>query len=115
MHPDDSKYLVERRFERFELDVRLRITPVVRGNLAFGRTLEISCSGMSAVTAAELSIGEIVDLEFEMAEIMIRVRGVVRNRNGVRYGMEFLTLGAEQRMQIHAALIKMGQPAISVS
>jgi PilZ domain-containing protein len=99
-----SKYLVERRFQRFEFDVRLRITPVLRGTHAFGRTLEISCSGMSAVTAAELTIGEILDLGFPMGEVTIRVRGVVRNRNGARYGMEFLTLTAEQRLQIHAAL-----------
>jgi hypothetical protein len=40
-----SKYLVERRFQRFEFDLRLRITPVLRGTHAFGRMLEISCSG----------------------------------------------------------------------
>jgi len=31
-----------------------------------------------------------------------RVRAVVRNRNGARYGCEFLTLSAEQRPRIEA-------------
>jgi PilZ domain len=103
MKNNPTDYLVARRFDRFKLDVRLRITPVLRGVVFFGRTLEVSCCGLSMVSAAEFQLGEIVDLAFKIAECEISVRAAVRNRTGARYGIEFLTLSAEQRLHIASA------------
>jgi hypothetical protein len=55
------------------------------------------------VSAAELSVGEIVDLAFKIADCEITVRAAVRNRTQARYGIEFLTVSAEQRLHIASA------------
>jgi c-di-GMP-binding flagellar brake protein YcgR len=68
-----------------------------------GRIIEISACGLSAVIAKNIPTGEVVDLQFVMNGLEIRVRAAVRNRNDARYGFEFLTLSAEQRQHIQAA------------
>ena len=44
-----------------------------------------------------------VDLQFVVNGLEIRVRAAVRNRNDARYGFEFLTLSSKQRLHIQAA------------
>lgn len=51
--------------------------------------------------ALELEVGESVSLKFGLPGVQVlEVRAVVRNRNGARYGFEFLTLSEEQRYAI---------------
>ena len=96
-------YATPRRFPRFQLGVRLSMRtssgPDVRLR---GRTLEISVCGLSALIPGELEVGTIVELDFALhAEAQdFRVRAVVRNQWGARYGFEFLTPSAEQRQRI---------------
>jgi len=87
MNGKQTDYLVARRFERFKLEVRLRITPALRRIVFFGHTLEVSCCGLSMVSAAQLSVGEIVDLAFKIGDCEITVRAAVRHRTGARYGI----------------------------
>ncbi len=61
------------------------------------------CGCQTAVIARTIETGEIVDLEFVLNTLEIRVRAAVRNRRDARYGFEFLTLSAEQRDRIEAA------------
>ena len=45
--------------------------------------------------ARNLEIGDVVDLQFVLNALEIRVQAAVRNRTDARYGFEFLTLGAQ--------------------
>ncbi len=54
-----------------------------------GRTLEISESGISAILAVELSIGETVELAVSLPLERMNVEAVVRNKNIFRHGFEF--------------------------
>jgi PilZ domain len=52
-------------------------------------TYEISTGGLSAATAADLEVGEIVKLSPIVEK---RVESIVRRKQGVMYGFEFLEL-----------------------
>jgi hypothetical protein len=94
----------ERRYPRFQLDVRVRVTTAAHGDRAFlGRAIEISACGASALIPADIPTGEVVELGFVLHAVEMRLRAVVRNRLGARYGFEFLTLSAKQRQQIEDA------------
>jgi hypothetical protein len=64
----------------------------IRSKDAFlpGRTSDISESGMSAILPVELQVGEIVELKIKLPIALATSRAVVRNRNVLRHGFEFL-------------------------
>ena len=98
-------YATPRRYPRYEFDARLLVTTLAAPNAVLrGRILEISACGISALIPGELEIGTTVELEFALDATVqhFRVRAVVRNLWGARYGFEFLTLSAEQRRRIEA-------------
>jgi PilZ domain len=95
---------IERLYPRFHFDAPIRVQGKAIGKKpAIGRIIEISACGLSAVLARRLDPGEIVELQFVLNGLEIRVRAAVRNRNDARYGFEFLSLSAEQRRHIEAA------------
>jgi len=98
-------YATPRRYPRFQFDCRLLVMMSTSKAPFRGRTVEISACGLSALIPGELEVGAISELEFALdaATEDFRVGAVVRNRNGARYGFEFLTLSAEQRERIEAA------------
>jgi hypothetical protein len=51
--------------------------------------MEISEGGMGFCAGIELSPGDLLEVEFE--EPRTRVIGVIRNRTGYSFGMEFLS------------------------
>lgn len=57
-----------------------------------GRGNELSEGGMSLTAGVELRLGDETEIEFAPPHsgAPIRIRGVVRNRSGYRYGMEFV-------------------------
>lgn len=63
-------------------------------------TYEISAGGSSAATTTNLSVGEKVSLSPVVDK---RVEGIVRRKNGSKYGFEFLGLTA----QIEANILKL--------
>jgi hypothetical protein len=74
---------------RFKLDANLKIHSGT-GELLSGYAVDISESGISALLPIEVSMGEVVDLGFELPLGPVRVRAVVRERNAFRYGFQFV-------------------------
>ena len=68
------------------------------------RSLEIGESGLSVTSPLELPVGEGAEVEFMLpgSRTMMRLKAVVRNRAGSRYGIEFLSLSEPQKLDIRA-------------
>ena len=93
-----------RRYPRFVLDVRLQVRMFQDGEFrsCWGRSTELGQDGIGATLTGELETGEIVSLEIPLplSPYPVKVRAIVRYRQGLRYGFEFLTLSAPQRETI---------------
>jgi hypothetical protein len=90
-----------RRFPRFIIDVRLQVKMFQAGEFrnCWGRSTEMGQDGIGATLTGSLEPGEIVTLEIPLplTPYPIKVRAIVRYRQGLRYGFEFLTLNDNQR------------------
>ena len=90
-----------RRFPRFTIDVRLQVKMFQEGEFraCWGRSTEMGQDGIGATLTGSLEPGEIVTLEIPLplTPYPIKVRAIVRYRQGLRYGFEFLTLNDGQR------------------
>lgn len=84
-----------RRWRRHKVDVPIRV--IVHGtsktSLFDGRGNELSEGGMALTAGVELRPGDRVDIEFTppYSGLPLRQSGIVRNRTGYRYGIEFIT------------------------
>jgi hypothetical protein len=65
----------------------------------WGRSTELGEDGIGATLTGELVSGEIVSLEIPLplSPYPLKVRAVVRFRQGLHYGFEFLTLNGSQK------------------
>lgn len=65
----------------------------------WGRSTEMGQDGIGATLTGSLEPGEIVtlDIPLPLTPYPIKVRAIVRYRQGLRYGFEFLTLNDSQR------------------
>jgi len=94
----------ERRWPRYKIDVPVRavIHKPDRTLIRDGRGTEMSEGGMCLMTGAELGVGEEIEVEFTppYSGKPIRVRSEVRNRNGYRYGVEFVPEGKKERSEV---------------
>jgi hypothetical protein len=99
-----AKVTFTRRFPRFTLDVRLQVKMFQAGEFrsCWGRSTEMGQDGIGATLTGNLEPGEIVTLEIPLplTTYPIKVRAIVRYRQGLRYGFEFLTLNDGQRDNI---------------
>jgi len=90
-----------RRFPRFSIDVRLQVKMFQAGEFrtCWGRSTEMGQDGIGATLTGSLEPGEIVTLEIPLplTPYPIKVRAIVRYRQGLKYGFEFLTLNDGQR------------------
>src|ERR1700684_2227026 len=78
------------------------IAPSMRGRMfqagefcnSGGRATQLGEDGIGATLTGELETGEIVslDIPLPLGPYPLRVRAIVRYRQGLRYGFEFLTL-----------------------
>lgn len=112
----EPQILSTRRFRRFKLDVpvRLIIHTEDKTRIVDGRGNELNEGGMAVQAGVELALGEIVEIEFTppYTSEPLRVHAAVRNRNGYRYGLEFLLEtpeDCEKTMAIRLALQGMGK------
>lgn len=82
-----------RRFQRYRVDLRLRMItgPVNNNRTVFARGSNISEGGLRAFVPADLILGDMVTLELILpySEKKISVRGMLRNREGFSYGVEY--------------------------
>ncbi|HTZ83270.1 MAG TPA: PilZ domain-containing protein [Candidatus Acidoferrales bacterium] len=96
-----AKSQYTRRFPRFVIDVRLQVKMFQAGEFraCWGRSTEMGQDGIGATLTGSLEPGEIVTLEIPLplTPYPIKVRAIVRYRQGLRYGFEFLTLNDHQR------------------
>ena len=96
-----GKVTYTRRFPRFTIDVRLQVKMFQAGEFrtCWGRSTEMGQDGIGATLTGSLEPGEIVTLEIPLplTPYPIKVRAIVRYRQGLRYGFEFLTLNNGQR------------------
>ena len=96
--PDPSKL---RRFPRFPLDVRVS-AKVFRADAAvelWGRSIEFGQDGIGVTLTGELEPGEVATLELTLPAnaTPLKLRGLVRYRDGLRHGFEFLARDELQR------------------
>jgi hypothetical protein len=93
-----------RRYPRFAVDARMQVRMFQDGEFrsCWGRSTELGQDGIGATLTGELETGEIVSLEIPLplSSFTLKVRAIVRYRQGLRYGFEFLTLSDSQREMI---------------
>jgi hypothetical protein len=96
-----GKPAYQRRFQRYVIDVRIQVRMFQGGEFltCWGRSTELGEDGIGATLTGELASGEIVSLEIPLplSPIPLKVRAVVRFRQGLHYGFEFLTLNGSQK------------------
>jgi hypothetical protein len=92
---------VKRRYPRFPLDVRLSAQVLRQGEKfsVWGRSHELGQDGIGGTLTGEIEPGEVVSLEMAipLAAAPLKMRAIVRYRDGLRHGFEFLALSSEQR------------------
>src|SRR5580692_2251845 len=90
-----------RRYPRFAVDVRMQVRMFQAGEFrsCWGRSTELGQDGIGATLTGDLETGEIVslDIPLPLSPYPLKVRAIVRYRQGLHYGFEFLTLNDNQR------------------
>lgn len=91
----ESQFLTTRRFRRYKLDVPVRLVVQTEDKVRIidGRGNELNEGGLAVNAGVELAQDERIEVEFTppYSGEPIRARAIVRNRNGYRYGLEFLS------------------------
>ena len=94
----------QRRFPRHALDVRVTVTVSREVGVThlWGRSSELGQDGIGGTLTGELEPGEVVSMEIQLplSARPMKLRAIVRYRQGLHYGFEFLTVNDEQRNAI---------------
>jgi hypothetical protein len=95
-----SAFAVPRRFVRYKLDVPIRVIVdrATKTTVMEGRGMELNEGGLTILAGMELHTGSELEIEFTppYRSMPIRVRGVVKDRNGYFYGVEFVPLTPDE-------------------
>jgi len=101
-----------RRFRRYPLDVRVAINIFREGKILdyWGRSTELGLDGLGATLTGELDPGEVVSMEFPLplSAYPLKLRALVRFRQGLHYGFEFLAVTPEQREMLQRVCEMLG-------
>jgi PilZ domain len=108
---DDSKLNLKpgsqaaRRFPRYPADMRISLQ-VFRpsGTVSlWGRSTELGEDGVGVTLTGEVDPGEVVSLELSLPAVSypMKLRALVRYRDGLRHGFEFLALNRQQKDTLH--------------
>jgi len=85
-----------RRFLRYHLHTPVFIAVPGSANMAVpGMVSKLSRAGMELYAGVNLQPGEVMEVEFRTAGGTIHLAGVVRNRTGFCFGLEFCSLRIE--------------------
>jgi PilZ domain len=99
-----------RNHPRYRVDLRLKVITGItnNGRSIFGRGSDISEGGMRVFVPADLEIGESVTLELTLpySDHKVIIRGVLRNRLGFSYGVEYAANTTLQERQSIARACK---------
>src|SRR5438874_257581 len=91
----------ERRWPRTKIDVRVRVTYTDRKEMVNvdGQGNDVSEGGMATYIPADLEVGAnvVVEVVRRYGQPRISFSAKVNNRNGFRYGLEFVGVEDEQR------------------
>jgi hypothetical protein len=94
----------QRRFRRHSLDIRMTANVFRNGSTVslWGRSTELGEDGIGGTLTAELEPGEVVSMELSLplAHCPIKLRAIVRYRQGLHHGFEFLTMSDDQRQTL---------------
>lgn len=90
-----------RRYPRFPLDIRVA-AKVFRPDAPidlWGRSIEFGQDGIGVTLTGELEPGEVATLELTLpaSSTPLKIRALVRYRDGLRHGFEFLARDEMQR------------------
>lgn len=91
----------KRRYPRYPLDVRVS-AKIFRADAPielWGRSIEIGQDGIGITLTGQLEPGEVATLELTLpgSSTPLKLRGLVRYRDGLRHGFEFLARDAIQQ------------------
>ena len=99
-HQSPERTTNTRRYARYELDTELKVSLVGSEHSdVWGRALNLNQGGIGGVFVKGWDIGTSVQVQFAIpvAHAPVRLKGIVRNRIGYRYGFEFVDLTPEER------------------
>jgi len=95
----------KRRYPRYPLDLRVSVQVLrAEGPISlWGRSNEIGADGIGVTLTGQLDPGEVVTLEMTLpaAPGLMKIRALVRYRDGLRHGFEFLALSPKQREAVN--------------
>ena len=102
-------YDTVRRYPRLTTNISVRVFHGAK--YTAGRGHDIGAGGMAIYVPLELAVGTSVNLSFQLpySRILLGVRGIIRNSNGFRYGVEFVDLTSAEAEEIKriAEIIKL--------
>lgn len=90
-------YEGQRRWPRFAVDMPVEVRVTTQGPTRVvscqGKGTDLSCGGLAVTADIDLPIGAQIGVEFipPYSDQPIKFRCFVRNRDGIRYGVEFIT------------------------
>ena len=90
-------YQSNRRWPRFVVDMPVQVRVTTQGPTrvvaCHGQGTDLSCGGLAVTAQIDLPIGAQICVEFipPYSDQPITFRAFVRNRDGIRYGVEFIT------------------------
>ncbi|HUM04521.1 MAG TPA: PilZ domain-containing protein [Terriglobales bacterium] len=87
--PSSPIFSENRRHPRFSFQIDIGVYSRKTGLLK-GHTVDISESGISAILTLEVSIGDLVQLEFTLPSGPVAIRALVRYKTAFRYGFQFV-------------------------
>ena len=104
--PEEQGGQKERRqSQRYPFDQRLTVTAKVQWKQAtiYGRTIDISESGLGAVLSGFLKRGDSVSVEFNTSTGSLRLTAIIRFVHGFRHGFEFVGMSATESQNLKQA------------
>src|SRR5438270_5669748 len=111
--PDPTK---RRRYPRYCIDVRVSAKVFRAGEVIelWGRSIELGQDGIGVTLTGQLEQGEVATLELTLpaSQAPLKLRALVRYRDGLRHGFEFLARDTMQEDLIRRTceLLGFGKP-----
>lgn len=88
-----------REHARVKLEVDVKIYSR-SSSAVLGHTVDISEAGLAALAQIEVSVDQVVRLEFKLQEDRVSIRALVRYRNAFRYGFQFVEPDSDAQQSI---------------